>query len=304
MFKFEFKETTPILLVLGTGALLISILGVNPLDTTKPLALWAQICIGLVGGILLLTAWLSTRNSGSKETTAPVSRDYIEKFNAIQEQIRNLTPDDQILSDNNFGKANFITLNSNITEARTDIVVSSDDNRLSARGGVAKAIREKLGVEVEKEIGRLKLNRFRQGQIAITTGGNWGCRAVFHAAVIDLDENRYPTPDVIKTIVRRVLECSIAIGATSIAFPVLGGGTGSVYMSAQESVRAMVVEIGTYLDQHKTDHDGLTHVELYIFNRADAEGIPPEMRRPRASPPVIAQGRLPGHLDDDSVQKS
>ena len=275
MFKFEFKEATPILLVLGTGAILLSLLGVNPLDTAKPLALWVQICIGLGGVVLLVAAWFSARSIGTKDSSPAPSRDYLEKFAAVQAELKQITPDDQILGDYHFGRANLIVLNSNIMDARTDVIVSSDDNRLTARGGVAKAIRERLGMEVDKEINRIKQHRLRQGHIAITTGGNWGCKGVFHAAVIDLDENRYPTVEIIRTLVKRILECAVAIGASSVAFPVLGGGTGSVYMTAKDSVGALVTEISSFLDQHKSDHDGLNHIELYIFNRADAEGLPP-----------------------------
>ena len=85
-----------------------------------------------------------------------------------QPEIRSLTPDHRVLADGQIGCANFIVLNKYMVEAETGVVVSSDDNHFTARGGVAKALR---GPEVEGEIERLSLNRFRQAQIAITTGG-------------------------------------------------------------------------------------------------------------------------------------
>ncbi|MGD0274404.1 MAG: macro domain-containing protein [Gaiellaceae bacterium] len=296
MFRFEFKEATPVLLILGAGAIVLALLGVNPLDLNKSLELWIRIALGVLGCALFVTAWLSGRGGVTKEPGYTLPPEYRKRFDEVQQNIRGLTPDRQILADRQIGRANFVVLNENILEARTDVVVSSDDNHLTAQGGVAKAILQRLGPDVEEELERLRLNRFRQGQLAITTGGRWNRRAVIHPAVIDLDENRYPTEDIIRTIVRRSLNCAVALGAQSIAFPVLGGGTGSKYMTPSNSVHALATEISAFLDEHKSSQDGLTHVELYIFNRDDAIGLPAEMFTVLAPKATVAQQSLAGDV--------
>jgi O-acetyl-ADP-ribose deacetylase (regulator of RNase III) len=294
MFKFEFKEATAVLLVLGTGALVLALLGINPLDRTKPLQLWIQIALGVLGACLFAAAWLSARGGVIKQPGPTPSSEYRERFENVQQEIRNLTPDHRILADRPIGRANFVVLNENILEAKTDIVVSSDDNHFTARGGVARAILEKLGPDVEKELERLRRNRFRQGHVALTTGERWPCRAVIHPAVIDLDENRYPTAETIRTIVRRSLNCAVAIGAQSIAFPVLGGGTGSKYMTASDSVGVIATEIAAFLEAQKSSYDGLTHVELYIFKPDDAKGLPNDMLARAPLGTMAAQQSLTG----------
>jgi O-acetyl-ADP-ribose deacetylase (regulator of RNase III) len=124
-------------------------------------------------------------------------------------------------------------------------------------------------------------HRFKQGQIAITTGGDRERRAIIHPAVIDLDENRYPTAEVVRSVVRRSLECSVAIGAQSVSFPVLGGGTASKFLKPTESVRTLTTEVPRFLKQYENDPDGLSHVALYIFDPADADGLTSEMKSAR-----------------------
>src|SRR5262249_24602330 len=154
-----------------------------------------------------------------------------------------------------------------------EVIVSSDDNHFSARGGVAKAILEKTGPSVVEELSRYKKRRFHQGQITITTAGNWERIAIIHPAVIYLDENTYPNEATVETIVRRCLGCAIALGAESIAFRVLGGGTASKTLKATDSVIAIVKTINDFLE-HYRDLISLRYVALYVYDKNDAVGLP------------------------------
>ena len=145
--------------------------------------------------------------------------------------IGELTPDKKIVVDRQIGRLRLLVLNDDICHASTDVIVSSDDNYFSARGGVSKLLLDKLGPGVRRELEHYRKAGFRQGQIAITTGGDWGRRAVIHAAVIDLDYDLYPTPEAIRIVTRRSLGCAAALGAGSIAFPVLGGGYATMRMN-------------------------------------------------------------------------
>src|SRR5262249_53688734 len=108
-------------------------------------------------------------------------------------------------------------------------------------------------------------------------GGSWERRAVFHAAVIDLDENRYPTVESIRVLTRRILACAVAIGASSIAVPVLGGGHATRNLTPTQTVNAIASEILAFLNTQDPMHDGLRRVALYVFRAEDISGLPDEL---------------------------
>jgi hypothetical protein len=99
-------------------------------------------------------------------------------------------------------------------------------------------------------------------------------QAIIHAAVIDLDENRYPTVETIRIVTRRILECAVALGARSIAFPVLKGGRATRYLRSSDSVNMIASEILAFMNADDYFAEGLKRVALYVFNRADADALP------------------------------
>ena len=195
--------------------------------------------------------------------------------------IKKLTADQKIVVDRQIGSSRLLVINDDICNTATDIVVSSDDNYFTARDGVSKLLLEKLGPTVRRELEhyRSARPRFRQGQIAITTGGDWeGRRAIIHAAVIDLDNDLYPTREAIQTLTRRSLQCAVALGAESIAFPVLGGGYAGKRMKPSDCVNAMVTEMLAFIGVEGRDRDQLHGIKLYIFNPKDNAGLPEVVR--------------------------
>jgi O-acetyl-ADP-ribose deacetylase (regulator of RNase III) len=188
-----------------------------------------------------------------------------------------LTLPDNIIADKQIGGGSFVVINDDIRTANTDIIVSSDDNHFRARGGVSKLILGKVGPDVRKQLDYYGGQQFRQGQIAITTGGAWNRRAIIHPAVIDLDENRYPTAESIRIVTRRILECAVALGARSIALPVLGGGYATRYLKSSDSVYTIASEILAFMSAREDVAESLNRVALYIFNRDDAAGLPKEL---------------------------
>jgi O-acetyl-ADP-ribose deacetylase (regulator of RNase III) len=192
--------------------------------------------------------------------------------------IAKLTSDDKIIVDKQIGQVRFLVINDDIRNATTDVIVSSDDNYFTARDGVSKAVLDKLGPGVRRELDHYQKAGFRQGQVAITTGGEWGRRAVIHGAVIDLDEDLYPSPEAIRTVTRRSLECAVALGAKSIAFPVLGGGYATTRMGSTDCVHAIVTEILAFMSAEDRDRDRISGIKLYIFNPEDNAGLPDSVR--------------------------
>jgi O-acetyl-ADP-ribose deacetylase (regulator of RNase III) len=274
MLKLEFKESTAVLLILAALAIGIAVIGTNPLDPPNVLDNWARFALGGLGGVLLVVLFVLLRSSPKPSDLGHTNSEYDERFRKTQERIAKITPENTILAATLVGKAKFDVINGNILDSRSDVIVSSDDNHFSARGGVAKAILGKAGTTVAEELALYRRKSFRQGEIVITTGGDWECRAIIHPAVIDLDENRYPTTDIIRTLVRRSLNCALALGSRSISFPVLGGGTASKNLKPSDSVRVIVDEILVYLNERKQDDDSFSYVALYVYDKSDASGLP------------------------------
>jgi O-acetyl-ADP-ribose deacetylase (regulator of RNase III) len=197
---------------------------------------------------------------------------------ASRQTINQLTPEEKIVIDRQLGHSRLLVINDDIRNAATDIVVSSDDNHFTARSGVSKLLLEKLGPNVRRELDHYGKAGFRQGQIAITTGGDWNRRAVIHPAVIDLDDGLYPTQETIRTLTRRSLACAVALGAGSIAFPVIGGGFAGTRIDPRECVNAIVSEMFTYLNTDDRDRERLRAIKLYIFNPEYNTGLPDALR--------------------------
>lgn len=187
MFKFEFKESSATLLGVAILIIAVAIIGTNPLSPSTVLNAWGRVALGTLGIILLTASLLLFRSSFKSRDPGSTDAEYHERFRAAQERLASLTPENMIVMETTFGKAKIDVINGNILDSRADIIVSSDDNYFGARGGVAKAIMEKAGSPVAEELERYRRKQFRQGQLVVTTGGNWDCRAIVHPAVIDLE---------------------------------------------------------------------------------------------------------------------
>jgi O-acetyl-ADP-ribose deacetylase (regulator of RNase III) len=196
-----------------------------------------------------------------------------QRAEAARARIAELTPSEQIIVDEQIGASSFVVINDDICHAASDVIVSSDDNHFTSRGGVSKAILKMLGPGVRQQLDYYEGKGFRQGHLVITTGGHWNRRAVIHAAVIDLDENRYPTEESIRSVTRRILNCAVALGARTIALPVLGGGYATRHLSSSGAATAISAEIIRFLQQQNGEMGDLRRVALYIFDRADADGL-------------------------------
>ena len=288
--KELFRNTSSLQLVLGAFFFAVGVLGIFPIgvDKVRELSPWQQAIFAMIAVVLAIPAGFKLFRDllpylKFKRTDAPINREYEERFQAAQQETRDIIPDRQILAEEDIWGPRIAIINDDIKKARANVIVSSDDNYLQAKGGVAKALIERAGQEVLEELTRRRRNRLKQGDIAITGGGASGALAILHPAVIDLDEQRYPNQQLIRKIVRRSLACATALGATSIVFPVLGGGTGSKYLTPWESIQAMIGEIVSFVkDARAYEEDDLTFIALYVFNPADVGGDLKQLLSPAA----------------------
>jgi O-acetyl-ADP-ribose deacetylase (regulator of RNase III) len=111
-----------------------------------------------------------------------------------------------------------------LVEVEADALVSSDDNDLSAGGGVSAALARVAGPSVSGE--RLRLTqegRLRLGDVARTSGGGLPCRYVYHAITIE-DFYRYMGEATLRRLVANLLARATDDGVRTLGMPALGTG--------------------------------------------------------------------------------
>ena len=113
-----------------------------------------------------------------------------------------------------------------LAEVKADVLVSSDDNYLTASGGVARALSGIAGevIEIERKL-LVEKSKISLGDIVKTSGGKLPCRFLYHAITIDFDTNSYMSETVLKTLVKGIFNQANKDGANSIGLPALGTGT-------------------------------------------------------------------------------
>jgi O-acetyl-ADP-ribose deacetylase (regulator of RNase III)/predicted Ser/Thr protein kinase len=114
----------------------------------------------------------------------------------------------------------------NLVEEVVDAVVSSDIEYLPMDAGVALAIRDAGGPQIEEEARRYV--RVRPGRAVVTSGGSLPARFVFHGVTMGRlgEEFVLPSRDLISEIMASCFYHADSLGITSIAFPLLGTGAG------------------------------------------------------------------------------
>ncbi|WP_341732331.1 GUN4 domain-containing protein [Microcoleus sp. EPA2] len=167
------------------------------------------------------------------------------------------------------GNSKLIVKYIDITALRVDVVVSSDDTRLSMGGGVSRAILNVGGEEIWQEA--LELAPIHLGDVAITKAGKIQAHKIFHAAVLDYNRIQATTIDIIREVTKKCLKICNNLGFRSIAFPALA--TGAARLSSEESAFAMITEIAAYLIGCKTTVEEVT-IALYPSNNLSTKDIP------------------------------
>lgn len=159
------------------------------------------------------------------------------------------------------GNSEVKVISGDICESKCEVIVSSDDSRLSQGGGVSRAIARAGGDDVRRQISNLI--PVDLGDVAVTTAGNLPQKYIFHAVTIDLEKSRVIDDELQDFIVRnsviRCFQLMSALKLSSIAFPVVGAGVAGI--PAERAGRRMA-EI--FAEELSRMNRGLT-VELWIF---------------------------------------
>jgi len=142
-----------------------------------------------------------------------------------------------------------------LTEAASDAIVNAANTALVLGAGVAGAIRERGGPEVQAECDRH--GPVPLGGAALTGAGKLRARHVIHAAA--MEPGGRPTEESIRAATRSALDLARERGLRSIAFPALGTGVGGFPM--QRCAEVMLEEVRRHADLETT----LEEVRFVLF---------------------------------------
>ena len=150
-------------------------------------------------------------------------------------------------------------IQSDITALEVEAIVNAANNKLVMGGGVAGAIRQKGGREIEDEA--VKKGPIKIGEAVETGAGKLPAKYVIHAATMGLD---FKTDEVkVRQSCASSLQVAEKLKLKSIAFPALGCGVGGFPLVA--AAKIMAQEVFKHLREKESD------LEEIIFCLYDAE---------------------------------
>ncbi len=135
-------------------------------------------------------------------------------------------------------------LEGDVTEQAVDVIVNAANERLVLGSGVAGAIREKGGPEIQSECdahGPIEV-----GEAALTSAGRLPARWIAHAAGMPLGGEA--TEASVRASLRASFERAAEAGGRSIAVPAIGTGVGG--FSLQRCAEVSLEEARRALEAH------------------------------------------------------
>lgn len=129
-----------------------------------------------------------------------------------------------------------------ITDLTADAIVSSDDNYLSAGGGVSAAIASAAGRGIRETYRRLVSKvKSTVGNVLRTGAGALNARYLYHAITIDFDKDQTMDEDALRCLVRNIIQSAKNDGVQSLAMPALG--TGAAFFELNRAASVIISEL-------------------------------------------------------------
>lgn len=147
-----------------------------------------------------------------------------------------------------------------VTDAAVDAIVNAANTDLNLGAGVAGAIRDKGGPEVQAECDRI--GPIPLGEAVVTGGGKLKAKYVIHAASMRLGS--LTTADSLRASTRNSLLRAAEKGIRTVAFPAVGTGIAGFPMD--EGAEIMLEEVVAHLR-------GKTSLEQVRFVLFDAPSL-------------------------------
>lgn len=145
-----------------------------------------------------------------------------------------------------------------ITTSAAQVLVSSDDYKLTMSGGVSWAIRQAGGSVIPLDAA--KMTPAALSDVVVTTAGAFPARYIFHAVTIGPSATSMTPSQILQNTTRRCMQLLEAFGLRSIAFPAIGAGTASF---TYEEVAAQMSEV---IADDLLKRDRPVEVSLYLYD--------------------------------------
>jgi O-acetyl-ADP-ribose deacetylase (regulator of RNase III) len=143
------------------------------------------------------------------------------------------------------GNSEIEVVKGDITEADTLAIVNAANNHLWMGAGVAGAIKQKGGVEIEREA--VAKGPIEVGEAVLTGAGRLKARYVIHAA--GMGQDLKTDAQKIKEATRSSLKLAEAHKIPSVAFPAIGTGVGG--FPVHRCAELMIGEAATFLERSR-----------------------------------------------------
>ena len=156
-----------------------------------------------------------------------------------------------------------------LTESDCEAVVNAANTDLMLGGGVAGAIRNKGGPQIQAECD--KIGPIALGEAAITSGGKLKARYVIHAAGMHLGGRA--SEESLRNSTRNSLRRATEKGIKTIAFPAIGTGIAGFPM--KRCAEVMIEEIRAHLGGEQVPE----RVEIVLFDHAALAAFEEAMKK-------------------------
>jgi O-acetyl-ADP-ribose deacetylase (regulator of RNase III) len=160
-----------------------------------------------------------------------------------------------------FGNSRLTIEFGDITSAKAQVIVSSDDYYITMGGGVSAAILRAGGQEIM--IDASKKVPAKLGDVIVTTAGRLQAQYVFHAITIEqyADRGGSRAKQIVRDSVSRCFDLLDALGLSSIALPAIGAGV------AGFSYEDVAVEMAEGVATRLVRADRPMEVTVFLFDR-------------------------------------
>lgn len=154
-----------------------------------------------------------------------------------------------------------------ITEQRTDAIVNAANNNLWMGSGVAGAIKNRGGNEIEDEA--VKKGPIDVGGAIATTAGKLKARYVIHAA--GMGQDLVTSAEIVGKSTTASLKVADDLKLKSISFPAIGTGVGG--LGLDDCARMMIQAVKEFNPQH------LESVNFVLFDATAKQVFDSEMKK-------------------------
>jgi O-acetyl-ADP-ribose deacetylase (regulator of RNase III) len=154
------------------------------------------------------------------------------------------------------GNSNLCLEFGDITTSKADVLVSSDDARLSMGGGVSGALLRAAGRRIRADT--QKRVPAKLGDVVLSSAGELSAKYIFHA--ITLGDGLMSHDEVIRKVTHRSLSLLLLLGLSSIAFPAIGSGAAGFTLETVASTMADVI-----VNELRSSETPLS-VTIYLFD--------------------------------------